>query len=89
MFLVIFSDKKTMVMKCSFKQRLLREWRLRVETRTALLDEKHLEDKTIKFSSALLRGSCLHELSKGVYRSQSFYVQQYVARGVARAVKPT
>ena len=53
--------------------------------------EKHLVDKTIKFSLTLflgcgigfvLKGLYLHGLSKSVYRSQSFCVPQYVGKGV-------
>ena len=42
-------------MEYSLKQRVFREWNLslRVETRIALLDEKDLVDKTVKFSLAL------------------------------------
>ena len=64
---------------------------LRVETRIALLNEEHLIDETVKFSLALflecgigflLGGLYSRGLSKIVYRSQNFYVQQYVDEGV-------
>ena len=46
-------------MECSFKQRVLREWNhLRVRTRIALLDDKHLVDKTMKFFLTLFLIGC-------------------------------
>ena len=76
-------------MECSFKQRA--SFARMESVWIALLDEKLLVDKTIKFSLTLSLGYRIgflwgdlhpHGLSKSVYRSQSFHVQQYVGEGV-------
>ena len=77
------------MMECSFKQR---PSFARMESFwIALLDEKLLVEKTIKFSLKFSLGYRIgflwgdlhpHGLSKSVYRSQGFHVQQYFGEGV-------
>ena len=79
-------------MECSFKQRVLREW-----NRSACWDKdcaawwraSHRQDSKVFLGTFLESGIGFlwgglypHGLSKSAYRSQSFYVQQYVDGGV-------